>query len=398
MRLLVVGGGGREHALAWKLARSPEVREVLCAPGNAGVAGEPKARCVPVADTDVDGLVRLALAERVDLVVVGPEAPLVSGLVDRLGERGVPAVGPNRLAARLEGSKAFAKELMARQGIPTAAFEVFERLDDALGHVRTSPGPWVVKADGLAAGKGVLLCHTRDEAEQALRRMLLEGAFGEAGRRVVIEELLEGEEASCIGLTDGERILLLASSQDHKRLGDGDRGPNTGGMGAYSPAPVLDAAAEREVRTRVFEPAVRGLAAAGCPFRGILYAGLMLGPRGPQVLEFNVRLGDPETQALLPRLRSDLAPALLAVARGDLRGVELDWDPRPAVCVVMAAAGYPGPVERGRPISGLERAAALADVAVFHAGTAREGDRVVTRGGRVLGVVGLGSDVRAAAV
>jgi len=397
MRILVVGGGGREHALVWKLARSPAVDEVISAPGNVGIAGEPKTRLAAVADTDVEGLVRLALQERVALVVVGPEAPLVAGLVDRLAAAGVPAVGPSRLAARLEGSKAFAKLLMERQGIPTAPFGVFERLDEARAHLDATPGPWVVKADGLAAGKGVLVCHERQEAEEALRRMLVDGAFGEAGRRVVVEELLEGEEVSCIGLTDGARTLLLASSQDHKRLGEGDTGPNTGGMGAYSPATVLTPALEREVLARVFEPAVRGLSEAGCPFRGILYAGMMIGPLGPQVLEFNVRLGDPETQALLPRLRSDLAPALLAVAQGDIRGVELTWDPRPAVCVVMAAGGYPGAVERGRLVSGLEQAAALPDVAVFHAGTAEDGGRLVTRGGRVLGVVALGVDVRAAA-
>jgi phosphoribosylamine--glycine ligase len=395
MRVLLIGGGGREHALAWKIVRSPEVDELVCAPGNAGIAREPKTVCVPVGGEDVDGLVALARERKPDLVVVGPEAPLVLGIVERLSELGVLVVGPRREAAMLEGSKVFAKQLMKRHGIPTADFEVFDDANQAVEYAR-SLGRCVVKADGLAAGKGVIICQNAGEAEQAVSRVMVDRAFGEAGRRAVVEALLEGEEASCIALTDGEEVLLLASSQDHKRALDGDRGLNTGGMGAYSPAPVLDEATQARVREEVMLTTVRGMAQEGMPFRGILYAGLMLTAKGPQVLEFNVRFGDPETQPLLARLRSDLVPALTASAQGSLSKMALEWDPRPSVCVVMASGGYPEAYQKGKVITGLDRAGEMDDVVVFHAGTKQEGRAVVTSGGRVLGVTALGKDIRAA--
>ncbi len=396
MRILVIGGGAREHALAWKIAQSPSVDAVLCAPGNAGMGSEPKTTCVSVADGDLDGLVKLARDERIDLAVVGPEAPLCAGLADRLREAGVATMGPGQEAAQLEGSKVFAKQLMQRHGVPTAPFAVFDDADKALRFVRQQSGPWVVKADGLAAGKGVIPCGDRLEAERAVRKIMVEKAFGRAGDRVLIETFLEGEEASCIALTDGEELLLLPSSQDHKRALDGDKGPNTGGMGAYSPAPVLDDAMERLVLDRIFRPVVDGLAKEGIDFRGVLYAGLMIGAEGPQVLEFNVRFGDPETQALLMRIESDLVPALAAVARGELSGAAIHLDERPAVCVVMASGGYPGSYEKGKPISGLDTAGAMEDVVVLHAGTRFEGGKILTAGGRVLGVCALGDDIRQA--
>lgn len=393
MRVLLIGAGGREHALAWKITRSPQVSELVCVPGNAGIALDPKVSCVEIASEDVDRLVALATDRRPDLVVVGPEHPLVHGLVDRLHERGLPVFGPCRRAALLEGSKAFAKERMQRYGIPTAAFEVFEHVESALEFVRSHPGPWVVKADGLAAGKGVVLCYTPAEAERAVRMMMIERVFGTAGEKIVVEALLKGEEASCIAITDGSEIRLLASSQDHKRIHEGDRGPNTGGMGAYSPAPVVDGVLEEKLLREVFRPLIRGLASEGIEYRGVIYAGLMIDERDFKVLEFNVRLGDPETQALLPRLLSDLVPVLQAAASGNLAGAALEWDPRPAVCVVLASRGYPGDYEKGKEIRGLDKAAEMEDVVVFHAGTRREGGRFLTSGGRVLGVTALGRDI-----
>lgn len=393
MKVLVVGSGGREHALVWKVASSPLVEEVLCAPGNAGIAAQEKTRVLPVALEDLDGLTALAKKHGVGLAVIGPEAPLCLGLADRLRAIGVPTVGPDRAAARLEGSKAFAKRLMQRASIPTAEFAAFLKAEDAVAFVRKNEGAWVIKADGLAAGKGVIPCRDTREAEAAIERIMVARDFGDAGDEVVVERFLEGEEASCIALTDGEEILLLASSQDHKRLRDGDRGPNTGGMGAYSPAPVLDARMEAIVLERVFRPLIQTLRAERLPFRGFLYAGLMIGRDGPMVLEFNVRLGDPETQPLMLRLRSDIVPALLATAQGSLRGQTLVWEPGPSVGVVLAAGGYPERPEKGRVIAGLERAQAMEGVAVFHAGTRREGDRFVTSGGRVLTVCGRGFDL-----
>ena len=395
MRVLVVGSGGREHALAWKISRSPLVRAVFAAPGNPGI-GE-VATLVPLAADDVAGIAEWARASAIDLVVVGPEAPLVAGLVDRLAAAGIPAFGPSAAAAEIEGSKAFAKDVMRAAGIPTAEYEAFDAVGPAVAWAAARGGRVVVKADGLAAGKGVVVCGDLAEAEGALRAMLVDRVHGGAGARVVVEERLEGPEASCICFTDGERIRLLAAAQDHKRIFDGDRGPNTGGMGAFSPTPNVTPAVAEMVERDVLLPAVRELARRGRPFRGALYAGLMLTPRGPRVLEFNARLGDPETQPILLRLASDLVPALLASARGDLSGVALEFDPRPAVGVVLAAEGYPGAVARGDEIDGA-RGPFEEGVEVFHAGTAfGAGGAVVTSGGRVLTVCALGADLDAAA-
>ncbi len=395
MRVLVVGSGGREHALAWKISQSPLVRAVFAAPGNPGIAEV--ATLVPLASDDVAGIAGWARANAVDLVVVGPEAPLVAGLVDRLAADGILAFGPSAAGAEIEGSKAFAKDVMRAAGIPTAEYEAFEAVEPALSWAAARGGRVVVKADGLAAGKGVVVCGDLAEAEGALRSMLVDRVHGGAGARVVVEERLEGPEASCICFTDGERVRLLAAAQDHKRIFDGDRGPNTGGMGAFSPTPNVTPAVAEMVERDVLLPAVRELARRGRPFRGALYAGLMLTPRGPRVLEFNARLGDPETQPILLRLASDLVPALLAAARGDLSGIALEFDPRAAVGVVLAAEGYPGAVARGDEIAG---AGGPFDegVQVFHAGTAF-GARgaVVTSGGRVLTVCALGAGLDAAA-
>jgi phosphoribosylamine--glycine ligase len=395
MRVLVVGSGGREHALAWKISRSPLVGSVFAAPGNPGI-GE-VATLVPLAATDVDGIARWAKANAVDLVVVGPEVPLVAGLVDRLAQDGITAFGPSAAAAEIEGSKAFAKDVMGVAGIPTAEYETFDAVEPALAWAVARGGRVVVKADGLAAGKGVVVCGDLAEAERALRSMLVDRVHGGAGARVVLEERLEGPEASCICLTDGERVRLLAAAQDHKRIFDGDRGPNTGGMGAFSPTPNVTPEVAAMVERDVLLPAVRELARRGRPFRGALYAGLMLTPRGPRVIEFNARLGDPETQPILLRLSSDIVPALLASARGDLSDIALEFDRRSAVGVVLAAEGYPGEVARGDAIEGV--AGSFDEgVQVFHAGTAfGAGGTVVTSGGRVLTVCALGQDLHDAA-
>lgn len=393
MKLLVVGGGGREHALAWCLARSSRVAEVLVAPGNAGTAHEPKVRNVAVAAGDIDGLLRLARAEGVDLTVIGPEAPLVAGIVDAFADAGLRCFGPRRAAAGLEGSKVYAKDFLARHDIPTAAYRSFTDVGAACAWIREHGAPLVVKADGLAAGKGVTLAHSVAEAEAAVRAMLEEGAFGAAGRRVVVEEFLEGEEASFMCLVDGAHILPLASSQDHKARDEGDTGPNTGGMGAYSPAPVITPALHERILREVIEPTVRGLAADGRPFTGFLYAGLMIGADGtPRVLEYNVRLGDPETQPILLRLRSDLVDLLEAALEGRLDRARAEWDPRTALGVVLAAGGYPGAYRKGDAVEGLSQADAP-DTKVFHAGTALRDGRVVTNGGRVLCACALGATV-----
>jgi phosphoribosylamine---glycine ligase len=395
MRVLVVGSGGREHALAWKIARSPLVRTVHAAPGNPGMAEV--ATLVPIRAEDVEGIVGWAKENRVDLVVIGPEGPLVAGLGDRLAAEGILAFGPSAAAARLEGSKSFAKEVMAAAGIPTAEHATFTEVEPALAFARAWRGRVVVKADGLAAGKGVVVCGDLAEAEQALRAMLLDRIHGQAGARVVLEERMEGPEASCICFTDGERVRMLAAAQDHKRIFDGDRGPNTGGMGAFSPTSNVTPQVAARVEREVLLPAVREMTRRGHPFRGALYAGLMLTRTGPRVVEFNARLGDPETQPTLLRLRSDLVPALLATARGDLSGVALEFDPRAAVAVVMAAEGYPGEVKKGDAISGLE-GPFEEGVEVFQAGTARAPDGgLVTSGGRVLAVCALGDGLDAAA-
>ncbi|MBI2893216.1 MAG: phosphoribosylamine--glycine ligase [Deltaproteobacteria bacterium] len=395
-RVLVVGGGGREHALSSLISESPGVDEVLCAPGNAGIAAV--ARCLPVGADEEDGILDAARSSRADLVVVGPEAPLCAGLADRLRAAGVPTFGPSALAARLEGSKSWAKELMRKSGIPTAPFSVHTDLPSVERALRSrAPGPVVVKADGLAAGKGVRVCDDVDEAILAARE-LMSGAFGEAGRTLLVEDRLFGEEVSFHVLCDGERVLPLDPAQDHKRLEDGDRGPNTGGMGAYAPAPVVDAAMRARILREIAEPTVRAMRDERAPFTGALFIGLMIVDGRPMVLEYNVRFGDPETQALVMRLEGDFAGALRASAQGDLSRTDLRVRPGAALCVVLAAEGYPATVRRGDPIEGLDRAAAMEDVAVFHAGTKRDREgRVVTAGGRVLGVAARGSCVTDAA-
>ena len=392
--VLLVGGGGREHALAWKLARSPRLGRMIAAPGNPGIAAH--ARCVPVKDTAVDELVDLARKEGPDLVVVGPEMPLALGLADRMRAAGFAVFGGSAAAARLESSKAFAKELMARHRIPTARFGTFREAVAARAFCRELGAPLVVKADGLAAGKGVLICRSLGEADAALAQCLEARAFGDSGLTVVVEEFLQGEEASFFALSDGTTALPLAAAQDHKTVWDGDRGPNTGGMGAYSPAPVMDAAMEARVMAEIVRPTIAAMAAEGAPYTGVLFVGLMITREGPKVIEFNCRFGDPECQALLPRLQEDLLALLLAAATGKGLPPTLAWSPRASVCVVMTSAGYPGRYDTGTAITGLEAAGALPDVTVFHAGTARAGGGLVTAGGRVLGVQALGDDVAAA--
>jgi phosphoribosylamine---glycine ligase len=396
VKVLIIGSGGREHALAWKLAQSPKVTEVLCAPGNAGTATEAKTRNVTVAVTDFAALIALARSEQVGLTIVGPEIPLVAGIVDSFEAAGLKCFGPRAAGAQLEGSKAFTKSFLARHEIPTAAYRTFTDFAAARDYVRTRTPPIVIKADGLAAGKGVIIAPAHAEAEQTLDRVLRQRQFGEAGTTVVIEDFLSGEEASFIAVVDGTRVMPLATSQDHKTRDDGDRGPNTGGMGAYSPAPVVTDAVHERVMREIMLPTVRGLAADGIYYRGFLYAGLMIDARGqPRVIEFNCRLGDPETQPILFRLRSDLLDVCLQCFDGTLGDRPLDWDPRAAVGVVMASRGYPDSYDKGMPISGLG-AAAGRDAKIFHAGTRLDGDSVVTDGGRVLCVVGTGASVRAA--
>ncbi len=393
MKVLVIGSGGREHALAWKLAQSTRVTEVIVAPGNAGTATEAKCRNVAVKVTDLDGLLALAQREAVALTVVGPEVPLVAGVVDRFRAAGLRIFGPTAAAAQLEGSKAFAKDFLARHGIPTAFYEVHAEVDAALAYVRAKGAPIVIKADGLAAGKGVIVAMTLEEAEAAVRDMLSGNAFGDAGARVVIEEFLDGEEASFISMVDGHTALPMATSQDHKRVGDGDTGPNTGGMGAYSPAPVVTPDVHARVMREVVNPTVQGMLKDGIPFTGFLYAGLMIDASGaPKVIEFNVRFGDPETQPVMLRLQSDLAELVEAAIDGKLDGIEAQWDPRPSLGVVMASKPYPDTPISGEAISGLDGVPASAKV--FHAGTALDSDgNVVSAGGRVLCVTALGESV-----
>ena len=392
LTVLVVGGGGREHALAWKLAQSERVARVLTAPGNAGTAREPRVENVPVAAEDIEGLLALARQRSVDLTVVGPEAPLVAGIADRFQAEGLRIFGPSAAAARLEGSKAFTKAFLADHGIPTARYAEFTDPAEASAYVREHGAPMVVKADGLAAGKGVVVAQSEAEALAAVDEMLSGRAFGDAGRRIVIEEFLAGEEASFICVVGGGESVPLASSQDHKAAGEGDTGPNTGGMGAYSPAPVVDSAVHERIMREIVRPTVEGMAAAGTPYTGFLYAGLMIDTDGaPRVIEFNCRLGDPETQPILLRLRSDLLDLIEATIDGGLSRLRPDWDNRAALGVVMAAAGYPGSYDKGHPIAGLDDD--VPNTRVFHAGTAIEGGRVVTSGGRVLCVCGLGEDV-----
>ncbi|MPY71650.1 MAG: phosphoribosylamine--glycine ligase [Alphaproteobacteria bacterium] len=392
MKVLVVGGGGREHALCWAIAASPLVTKLWCAPGNAGIAQE--AECVPIAADDIDGIMEFCADSRVEYVVVGPEAPLCAGLVDRLAAAGVKAFGPSAAAARLEGSKGFMKDFCARHGIPTAAYGRFTDIAAAKAFIAAHGAPIVVKADGLAAGKGVIIAESVDQANAAVDDMLAAGRFGAAGAEVVIEEFLDGEEASFFALADGETALPLVSAQDHKRVGDGDTGPNTGGMGAYSPAPIVTPAMVDDVMARIVRPTVAGMKAEGAPYKGVLYAGLMIGKAGPKLLEYNVRFGDPECQVLMPRLMSDVLPALIACTDGVLGSLDLRWMEGAALTVVMAANGYPGEYEKGSEIRGLMAAGRVAGVTVFHAGTAPgENGAVLAAGGRVLGVTALGADV-----
>jgi len=390
MNILLLGSGGREHALAWKMAASPLTDRLVCAPGNAGIARE--AECVALDLADHAAVIAYCRGNGIDFVVVGPETPLCAGVVDDLEAAGIKAFGPSCAAARLEGSKGFTKDLCRSAGIPTATYERFRSADKAKTYARAQRAPLVVKADGLAAGKGVIVAETIAEAEAAID-MMLGGGLGEAGAELVIEEFLAGEEASFFALCDGETALPMASAQDHKRAFDGDKGPNTGGMGAYSPAPIVDATMSDRVMAEIVLPTLRAMKAMGAPYKGVLYAGLMIGPDGPKLIEYNVRFGDPETQVLMPRLISDLVPALLASRDGVLKSFDLRWRPDAALTVVMAARGYPGPYARGSVIAGLDEAAAVEGVEIFHAGTKQDGGRIVSDGGRVLDVTALGATV-----
>jgi len=394
MKVLVVGSGGREHALVWKLKQSRRIDTIYCAPGNAGISS--LATCVDISATAIDDLAAFAVREGIGLTVVGPEVPLALGVVDRFEQEGLRVFGPRQKAAQLEGSKVFMKDLLKKYAIPSAFYETFTDREAALRYIEKQGAPLVVKTDGLAAGKGVVVAETVEEARAAVDLFMKEKAFGAAGNRVVVEEFLRGEEASFLAFTDGETVLPLPSSQDHKAVFDGDKGPNTGGMGAYSPAPVVTPEIHRQVMEQVMLPTVRALAAEGCPYKGVLYAGLMIEKGVAKVLEFNCRFGDPEAQPLLFRLKSDLVEVIEAVIDGRLGRMDLDIDPRPTVCVVMAAGGYPGSYEKGKVISGLSRAGQHNDVVVFHAGTARKGADVVTNGGRVLGVTAIGNTVQEA--
>ncbi|MDD5496097.1 MAG: phosphoribosylamine--glycine ligase [Candidatus Omnitrophica bacterium] len=397
MRILVIGSGGREHAMCWKIATSPKCEKLYCAPGNGGISEI--AELADIKADDVKGLLDFATAKKIDLTVVGPEVPLAAGIVDIFTEKGLRIFGPAKKMAMLEGSKVFAKELMKRLGVPTADFRVFERSDEAVSYIETRPAPLVVKADGLAAGKGVIICKTKNEARQAVKDILDKRIFGDAGNKVIIEDCLDGEEASIIVISDGKSVIPLASSQDHKRIYDADKGPNTGGMGAYSPAPVVTDALLKKVLDEVIDPVIKGLAREGMVYKGALYAGMMITAQGPRVLEFNVRFGDPETQAILPRLKSDLVEAMERSIDGKLDGYNMEWDPRPCISVVMASGGYPGDYEKGMEISGLEETKKMRDVRVFHAGTKLgqrskdAGKLFVTSGGRVLNVTALGKDI-----
>ncbi|MBL6946114.1 MAG: phosphoribosylamine--glycine ligase [Rhodospirillales bacterium] len=391
MKVLVVGSGGREHSLCWAIAKSPRCGKLYCAPGNAGI--EAVAKCVPLDASDVDGIVKFATENKIGLVVVGPEAPLVAGLVDRLGAIGIRAFGPTAAAAALEGSKAFMKELCEKYGVPSAEFGHFDEPDSAKEYIRRKGAPIVVKADGLAAGKGVILCRNEHEAYAAIDHLMTERAFGAAGDEVIIEEFLTGEEASFFALVDGTRAIPLVSAQDHKLAYDGDEGPNTGGMGAYTPAPVLTPEIAKIAMDEIVTPTIEGMAAEGHPYKGVLYAGLMIENGRPKLLEYNVRFGDPECQPLMLRLKSDLLDALIACADGGLDKIKLKWNNDAALTVVMAAKGYPGKYEKGSEIRGLGEANALDGVTVFHAGTKGENGIILANGGRVLNVTALGKTV-----
>ncbi len=393
MKILIVGGGGREHALAWKLAHEEGVR-VYCAPGNGGTAAV--ATNVPISSEDVGALCEFAASERIDLTIVGPEAPLVLGIVDRFIKRGLTIFGPTSGAAQIEGSKSFSKNLMKKYGIPTAGFAEFTDRKKAADYIENTGAPLVVKADGLAAGKGVILARTVPEALSAVDQIMVKREFGDAGDKVVVEEFLTGEEASFLAFSDGDFVVPLATSQDHKAIYDGDTGPNTGGMGAYSPAPVVTPALSTRVMDEIMIPTVKAMEQEGHPYVGILYAGLMIKDGVPRVLEFNARFGDPEAQPLLMRMKGSLSEVMIKAVEGKLSEVDLQWDERPAVCVVMASGGYPGGYEKGKVIAGIKDAEKLSGVVVFHGGTRLEADRLVTSGGRVLGVTAVGADLSAA--
>jgi len=394
MKVLVVGGGGREHALVWKISQSPRVKQLFCAPGNGGIAR--LAQCLDIRANDLEALARFAKDTKIDLTVVGPEMPLCMGITDLFQKEGLKIFGPSKGAARLEGSKAFAKELMQKYGIPAAEYRVFTKHDEAMAYIKKQGAPIVVKADGLAAGKGVFVAATVEEAISALNAIMLRRVFGEAGDRVVIEEQLEGEEASFIAFSDGKEVLPLASSQDHKPIYDNDQGPNTGGMGAYSPAPVVTPQVHERIMQEIMIPTIKALAAEGSHYCGVLYAGLMIKEGIPKALEFNCRLGDPETQPIFMRMKGDLVPIMEACLEQSLADMEIAWDPRLAVCVVMASQGYPGSYEKGKLIHGLEKVEQKPEVYCFHAGTKDEGGRYLTAGGRVLGVTGLGKGIKEA--
>ncbi len=394
MKVLIVGSGGREHALAWKLVQSPRLDKLYCAPGNAGIAQ--LADCINIEADDIELLCNFARKEKIDLTVVGPEKPLVIGIVDRFRSNSLKIFGPTRKAAALEGSKVFSKALMRKYGIPTAEFKSFNSLDHAKRYIGFLNRPPVIKADGLAGGKGSIVCKTQEEALEAAENIIKKKVFGEAGGKIVIEEFLEGEEVSILAFTDGSTIAPLEAAQDHKALYDGDKGPNTGGMGAYSPVPIVTDELCRVIEKDILVSTVHAMNREGRPYKGVLYVGLMLTPAGPKVLEYNVRLGDPETQPLLMRLKGDLLPTLLAVAEGKLETIDFEWDPRSAVCVVMASGGYPGKYEKGEAINGLDAVSEADDVVVFHAGTTSRQGKTVTNGGRVLGVTAIGDDIQEA--
>jgi phosphoribosylamine---glycine ligase len=395
MRILVIGSGGREHALAWKISQSKLCTKLFCAPGNAGMGTI--AECIQIKADDVDGLLEFCRKEKIELTVVGPEKALDLGIVDEFTKAGLKIFGPSKAAARLESSKVFSKELMAKYKVPTAAFKVFDSPDAAKKYIENHGAPCVVKADGLAAGKGVVVAQTVDEAKSAVTAMMQDKVFGAAGKKIIIEDCLLGQEASILVVTDSKQVLGLASAQDHKRIFDNDRGANTGGMGAYSPTPIVTEGVLKEVMEKIIYPTIDGLAKEGIDYRGVLYAGIMLTNAGPQTLEFNVRFGDPETQAILPRLKSDIVEVMLAASSGKLSKIKtLEWDSRASVCVVCAAVGYPGNYEKGKEISGLQEAGRMKDVVVFHAGTKKAGNKISTDGGRVLGVTALGATIKEA--
>ncbi len=394
MKVLVVGSGGRVHSLCWAIAKSPKCDELFCAPGNAGI--DQVAITQPIEVDDLDGIMAFVTENSVDFVVVGPEGPLVAGLVDRLDAAGIKSFGPTAKASALEGSKGFTKDLCAKYGIPTAEYGRFDEPDAAKEYILVKGAPIVVKADGLAAGKGVILCRNENEAHAAIDHLMTEAAFGAAGDEIIVEEMLEGEEASFFALVDGKTALPLVTAQDHKAVFDGDEGPNTGGIGAYTPAPVITEVMAARVMDEIINPTIRGVAAEGCPYKGVLYAGLMFTEKGPQLIEYNARFGDPECQPMMMRLKSDALEMLLACAEGRLDKITLDWRPDAALTVVMATQGYPGAYERGSRIKGLDRAQSLKDVEIFHAGTAEVDGKIVANGGRVLNVTALGKTVAAA--